>query len=271
MNIFRLAGDLAHIFSKCVLLWSIHRNKSAEGISLLTQAMYALVFCTRYLDLFWRFISLYNTTAKVFYIASSFYILFLMLSVYPRTEENRKAWFITAYSVGGAAVLSIPITGFARGWWISWLMGEMFWTFSIILESVCVIPQLIILRQTDIPTVINSHYLLTLGSYRGFYILNWIYRYFSEGLVDPIAVVFGVIQTALYIDFARVYYGRQRIKLREGVLVDSEDFRKGWITRWFAGRDSVDVERGEEGGVSHHVTNPDAHVPVAHADEEPRT
>jgi hypothetical protein len=41
---------------------------------------------------------------------------------------------------------------------------------------VCVLPQLLLLRQTTVPTVIDSYYLLALGSYRGFYILNWIHR-----------------------------------------------------------------------------------------------
>lgn len=31
MNIFRLLGDISHISSKCILIWAIHRNKSAEG------------------------------------------------------------------------------------------------------------------------------------------------------------------------------------------------------------------------------------------------
>ncbi len=32
------------------------------------------------------------------------------------------------------------------------------------------------------------------------------YRYFSEDLVDPIAVTAGLLQTALYIDFFYVYF-----------------------------------------------------------------
>src|SRR4029077_16697308 len=48
---------------------------------------------------------------------------------------------------------------------------------------------------------------------------------------DPISGVFGVIQTAFYIDFAWVYYSRQRVKLRNGGIVDSEDFQKGWLVR----------------------------------------
>lgn len=30
-NVFRIIGDLSHTGSICVLLWAIHKNKSAEG------------------------------------------------------------------------------------------------------------------------------------------------------------------------------------------------------------------------------------------------
>src|SRR5271163_1171757 len=102
----------------------------------------------------------------------------------------------------------------------------MIYTFSIVLESVCVLPQLLLLRQTTVPTVIDSFYLLTLGSYRAFYVLNWIVRYASSDrnhFPETEAVIFGVIQTAFYVDFAWVYYTRQRVKLRNGGIVDSED------------------------------------------------
>jgi hypothetical protein len=94
---------------------------------------------------------------------------------------------------------------------------------------VCVLPQLILLRQTTVPTVIDSYYLLTLGSYRAFYFLNWLVRGFGSGSWDPIAFIFGIVQTAFYLDFAWVYYTRQRVKLRNGGVVDSEDFRKSWL------------------------------------------
>lgn len=122
----------------------------------------------------------------------------------------------------------------------------MLWTFSIALESVCVLPQLLLLRQTTVPTVIDSFYLVTLGSYRAFYILNWIIRAAGkEHHFDPIAFIFGIIQTALYIDFAWVYWTRQRVKLRHGGIVDSEDLRKGWLVNRVLGgqaRESLDEE-----------------------------
>ena len=31
MNIFRILGDVSHTVSKCILIWAIHSNRSAEG------------------------------------------------------------------------------------------------------------------------------------------------------------------------------------------------------------------------------------------------
>ncbi|GIY22829.1 ER lumen protein-retaining receptor 1 [Caerostris darwini] len=47
--------------------------------------------------------------------------------------------------------------------------------------------------------------LFCLGSYRALYILNWIYRYHSEGFFDLIAIIAGIVQTVLYCDFFYLY------------------------------------------------------------------
>lgn len=129
---------------------------------------------------------------------------------------------------------------------------QVFWSFSIVLESVCILPQLLLLRQTTVPTVIDSYYLVTLGSYRAFYILNWLVRGLgSEHYFDPVAVVFGIVQTAFYADFAWVYYSRQRVKLRQGGVVDSEDFHNSWLVNKilsFRSRRSTDEEQALHDG-----------------------
>lgn len=127
---------------------------------------------------------------------------------------------------------------------------ETLWTFSIILESVCVIPQLLLLRQTTVPTVIDSFYLLTLGSYRAFYILNWIIRLASsERHFEWRAVVFGIIQTAFYVDFAWVYWTRQRVKLRNGGVVDSDDLSRGFLVSRILGRGDTNMDDEESATV----------------------
>ena len=110
MNIFRILADLSHAASKVTLVIAIHRNSSAEGVSLLTQLLYALVFCARYLDLFWvsPAYSWWNFFFKVFYISSSIYVVYLMMRVYPRTREKEGAWKITTWTLG-ACVLSAPV------------------------------------------------------------------------------------------------------------------------------------------------------------------
>lgn len=120
---------------------------------------------------------------------------------------------------------------------------------------------MLLLRQTTVPTVIDSFYLATLGSYRAFYILNWILRGSTEKQqqpIFPISVTFGVIQTLFYFDFAWVYWSRQRVKLRGGGVVDGEDMSKGWLVSRILGRryseDDADDEEtarfmGQEEGI----------------------
>lgn len=96
------------------------------------------------------------------------------------------------------------------------------------------------------PTVIDSFYLVTLGTYRFLYILNWIVRGAKERHIDPTSWVWGTLQTALIIDFAWVYWTRQRVKLRHGGVVDSEDFGRGWLINRFGSRKSVDFDYDEE-------------------------
>lgn len=252
MNVFRILGDLSHTASKCILIWAIHDNQSAEGVSLITQMLYAAVFITRYLDLLWTppFESIWNFTLKIFYILSSLYIIFLMMKVYARTREREKAWRLGACCLGGSVLLAPIATAIAQRKDFSEFFFGMLWTFSIILESVCVIPQLLLLRQTTVPTVIDSFYLLTLGSYRAFYILNWIVRLASsEHHFEWRAVLFGIIQTAFYVDFAWVYWTRQRVKLRNGGVVDSDDLSRGFLVSRILGRGDTSMDDQERGSV----------------------
>jgi ER lumen protein retaining receptor len=82
---------------------------------------------------------------------------------------------------------------------------KILWTFSIYLESVAILPQLFMVSKTGEAESITSHYLFALGAYRALYIFNWIYRYYTEGFYDLIAIFAGIIQTILYCDFFYLY------------------------------------------------------------------
>jgi ER lumen protein retaining receptor len=69
------------------------------------------VFCTRYLDIFTTSPSAdwehkWNFSLKIFYTLSSFYIIFLMTSVYARTREREKAWKLGMYCLLGSVVVA---------------------------------------------------------------------------------------------------------------------------------------------------------------------
>lgn len=70
------------------------------------------------------------------------------------------------------------------------------------MEAVAIVPQLNLIRKTGEIESIIGYYLLILGSYRGWYLLNWIYRYIMEDhYYDLISIVAGIIQTIIYIGF----------------------------------------------------------------------
>ena len=80
------------------------------GLSLKTQILYLVVFVARYLDLFVRWVSLYNTVMKLFFIGSSAYIVYLMCVKYKSTYEHEKDSFPIEYLLGGCGVLSLIFT-----------------------------------------------------------------------------------------------------------------------------------------------------------------
>ena len=118
MNVFRILADVSHTASKCILIWAIHKNRSAEGVSLLTQWLYMMVFCTRYLDLFWvpPWWSWWNTFLKLLYIATSAYIVWIMMRVFARTREKEYAWKLATWSLGASAVFAPVVCLIFRGW-----------------------------------------------------------------------------------------------------------------------------------------------------------
>ncbi|KAL9097718.1 MAG: hypothetical protein Q9165_000044 [Trypethelium subeluteriae] len=164
--------------------------------------LYLTVYITRYLDLFWTFYetkSLYNTVFKIIFIASSSYIVYLMLNDYKPTHDPNLDTFKVQYLLGFAGAMAVLFP-------YKYTPTEMLWAFSIWLESVAILPQLFMLQRTGEAETITTHYLFALGAYRTLYIPNWLYRYFAEGYFDPIAVVAGIIQTILYSDFFYIYY-----------------------------------------------------------------
>ena len=174
MNIFRILADLLHVASFLVLLVKIWKSKSSAGISGRSQVLFALVFATRYLDLFTNFISLYNSVMKLFFLMSTFGIIYLMFYKFKHTYDRNHDTFRIDFLVLPSAILAFYINH-------EFEIFEILWTFSIYLESVAVLPQLFMISKIGVVESKTSHYLLMLGAYRAIYILNWVYRFLDEG------------------------------------------------------------------------------------------
>ena len=198
MNIFRLVGDLSHLLAIVLLLLKIWKTRSCAGISGKSQALFLVVFVTRYLDLLTNFVSLYNTVMKLFFIGSAAGTVYLMYFKFKATYDGNHDTFRVEFLLAPAALLAVVLNH-------EFSVMEILWTFSIYLESVAILPQLFMVSKTGEAETITSHYLFALGSYRGLYILNWIYRYHYENFYDAIAIVAGIVQTVLYCDFFYLY------------------------------------------------------------------
>lgn len=86
----------------------------------------------------------------------------------------------------------------------------MFWTFSIYLEALAIVPQLFLLQRYREIENLTGHYVFLLGIYRALYIVNWVYRSYHEPYYQHNWIVYicGFVQTALYIDFFYYYFLR---------------------------------------------------------------
>ncbi|XP_057321285.1 ER lumen protein-retaining receptor [Microplitis mediator] len=198
MNIFRLLGDLSHLLAIIILLLKIWNTRSCAGISGKSQILFAIVYTSRYLDLVTTYISAYNTFMKVIFIAASYATIFLMYGKFKATYDHNHDSFRIEFLLLPTLILAVFINH-------EFSPLEILWTFSIYLESVAILPQLFLVSKTGEAESITSHYLFALGSYRGLYIFNWVYRYYAESHYDLIAIIAGVVQTVLYCDFFYLY------------------------------------------------------------------
>ena len=128
-----------------------------------------IVFCVRYMDLFFYFISLYNTLMKLFFISSTATIIYLMRFRKPFSstyDAIGDGFPHLLYLLPAATLLTIIIHAGDTTW-------EFVWSWTLWLESLAFIPQIVMLNKIRVVENLTSHYIGCLGMYRFFYILNW--------------------------------------------------------------------------------------------------
>ncbi|CAI9272701.1 unnamed protein product [Lactuca saligna] len=89
---------------------------------------------------------------------------------------------------------------------------QICWAFSIYLEAVAILPQLVLLQRSGNVDNLIGQYVFFLGAYRALNILNWICRYLTQPHFNGwISCFSSLIQTALYADFFYYYFIRLMI------------------------------------------------------------
>ncbi|KCZ81488.1 hypothetical protein H312_01066 [Anncaliia algerae PRA339] len=204
--LLRMLGDTAHVLSMVVLVQKILKTRSASGLSFKTQLLKLIVFATRYLDIFnlqfFRPIHFYNFLMKILYLTFQsiliYIIKFKMYSTYEPLLDDFKIEFLLLPSF----LLSIF---FSRK---DFSVSEIFYNFSVILESLVIVPQLVQLQKMQESETLTSRYILLLGAYRLCYTLSWfVIKLGSIRRVNDLMFACGIIQTALYVHFFFLFYG----------------------------------------------------------------
>ena len=182
------------------------------GISVKSHELFLIVFVTRYLDLFTTFYSLYNSFMKVLYICTTAMIIYTIKFTQPFKSTYDKAqdsFLHIKFAVLPCAVIAL-ITHLIQHHFTMKHSLDLLWIFSIYLESIAILPQLIVLQRYREVENLTGNYVFFMGAYRALYILNWIYRSYHEPLYQHHFVVYfcGVLQTLLYVDFFYYYIKR---------------------------------------------------------------
>lgn len=210
-NIYRRCADFCHLVSFAVMLTLLWRRKSAAGVSVISQYLLLMVFMSRYIDLLFRFISTYNTMMKMLYIGLTAFIIFILKFQEPwksscaKTEDRPMVMYV---GVPLCFLLAIFYAETHPSMHHRALMMEVFWEFSIYVEAIAIIPQLLVLRQSGIVDKYMMLYLLLRGAYRVLYILNWIQRSQSPERysIDGSALLAAQVQTIPYLVFFATLY-----------------------------------------------------------------
>lgn len=210
-NIFRYVGDYLHLFGIVVLLLTITKNQSVQGISRSTQILYFLVFTTRYLDLFDHSQAAYLVFFKLTYICTSCLILFLFYQM-EKTYERRNDTCSLVVIVLPCLTASLLLTN-------EYSALEVLWTFSEFVEGFAMVPQYIFCyRERGQRDWGAGLYVISLGGYRVFYALNWIYKKIQMPQYSDVqSWLGGVIEILFFLDFLNYRFTGNSM-LRSAVL-----------------------------------------------------
>lgn len=194
-NMYRYVGDGLHLLGVIVLLLTLVKNRGVTGISRGTQVLRLAVFVTRYLDLLDHNQIEYLVFFKLTYIITSVIVLLVFLKCDSSYEKSKDTCSLL--------VIFLPCTTAATLLANEHTVLEICWTFSQFLAGFAMVPQYIFCyRDRGAKDWGVSFYVLSLGGYRVFYALNWIYKkVMMPQYYDIHSWIGGALEIIFFVDF----------------------------------------------------------------------
>ncbi|EIM81926.1 uncharacterized protein STEHIDRAFT_65713, partial [Stereum hirsutum FP-91666 SS1] len=186
------------------------------GVSVSTQILHSVMFVARYLDIFTgMYVSLYTIIMKVFYILGSFATVFILLLAFwtTATTPNEKRIVRTIVYT----VLTCFVLGMVFHYGDNSNFTEIWWAFSIYLDAVADIPQLVEYYNSEERDTTLTACLILIFTSCIFQALSWPLRYLYYGALDPIAVTAGSVRILSYLVLG-ISVMRQRARLESGAI-----------------------------------------------------
>lgn len=209
-KVFRYVGDVLAVSSKLALARKVANTKSLSGISLKTQVLYLIVYITRYLDLFylggsWDGNRAYNQCMKIVYIAFQVYLVFQFYGPYKYTYSKKYDTFNIPIFLVVSAVLSFIFKNDTNT--VYEYADEYTYTISLFLESLAILPQLALSQDSGEIEKLTTISITLLGLYRLNYLIYFLMLVMAGKNVDTLMIITSLVQSILYIDFFRIYFG----------------------------------------------------------------
>lgn len=213
-NAFRFSGDALMLLSRYFMASKVSSSRSVSGLSLKTQLTYLIVYLLRYMDLFWmtysknvygktvvNYLQIYNSIFKVTLVLFQIYMVWNIGVKYRKSYHARHDNFPISVLIGLSSVIALVLS------LNPFFLVEYCYTLSLIMESVAILPQLVMTQESEDCESMTSKYIFFLGLYRLNYFVFFFIKKMKGQSVDLLMIFTALIQTALYIDFFKVYYG----------------------------------------------------------------
>ncbi|CAK9034232.1 unnamed protein product [Durusdinium trenchii] len=199
-NFFRYAGDYVHDAAVVFrLLDTFCLRRSVANYSMRTQAVYLTLHIARYLDLLDHAQNSYLVFHKIFFISTSLMALISFRCWWETYQKDKDTCPALSFSL--LLLFICP--------WVAETntdLLEVLWTWSQALEGFAMVPQYVCSYRNaesgegDCWSV--SLWVCLMGSYRFFYLLNWLFKKsLMQHYWDPRSWLGGLVNLCFFADY----------------------------------------------------------------------